>query len=746
MKVSLKIISITCITMLIGLAFSFFLKAESTLDIKQTIIVKENVDNNNIQTIIDYNDNNVIVKKDSVKLNNEVIYGDLIDYVIDKKIIYLLIHFDENNYLYKMDNSKILKVVELKMDSPKSICLYDDNIIVGGASNNNMSLDMYNVKLELVETITYKGEGYQTCMKLMVLDSYIYVVGIKNGIANNKYFKNVGNKNELKTFIFKFDRKLNLIKDAYFNELADKEIVEDLYIYGSQIGLLIRGDKTYNYVLDINLNLISRVIVKEYSKVIQTKKLTPNSQLYIYQSPNYINIEMYCNDKTDVIYRQEGTYINHYVDKGVLKLYYLCNDVVYLKEISEYHINKLETKYLDYFDYDETNLSHISIDSYLEDLTISIDNISPYFMRNQNGKYEITYLVNRENEEEITVKTPLVVKDYVNIKEGLIYPTGYQLFFFGTAKLNNKSVNNGTILSEEGKQVLEITDANGNVKTYTFKVVSGYYKTLYVPTMSGKYEMEQSDSLLLCVGRKKVKSVVINENEVGKIHKINEDYFVEVSAETTPDLIKVGYQKINITKLIYDDNTTQDVKHSFVINVKKCAPICNIQEAMNDQKLNLNIDITDYDQNISDVVVEVYQNKQLVKSISTALISNKIILPKLQLNTTFEVYVKILTESASTTIMYYQGSLSKNEDIELSLTFGFDNTSLKKVELELDLSSPKLVHKQLQLGQDQRNISQKYQVKRSNLVIYISIIVSAILLVLLIIYIARKKVKRKREY
>lgn len=738
MKLTFKITSITIVVVLMAFMIRLFVKAESKIETNQSIILKENEDNINVENIINYNDKHIIIKNDTITFDKEIIKGNLIAHKINTNKLYLIVK-DAKNYLYLIKDNKITKQIEIIMDSPKAISLCNNSIIIGGSNNNNMSIEKYDETLQLLDNINYIGNGMQMCNQLICIDGYIYVGGIKDAISENKYFKNVGSKNEIKTFIFKLDEDLNLIKDAYFNELMEKEILKDLYQYQDNIGVVIQGDKNYNYVLDKNLNMVSRANIKENVHIVQTNKKHGIGQLYLYQSPNYIKLEIQKNNIVETINMTEGTYINHYVNKGILYIYYLYNETIYLQELSEYHIDYLETLYLDYFDYDETTLNHFQVDSYLEDLTTKIDNISPYFVRNQNGKYEITYFLTRENNDEIIIKTPLIVRDYVNIRDGLVYPLGYQLFFFGNAKLNNKSINNGASLNTEGLQTLEITNANGEIKTYSFTVVDSYYKTINLPTMQTDFVMDKNATLWLSLGTKEVKSIAVNGINVGKIRKINNEYWAEINKENTPELIKVGYQKLVITEIQYSDNEIDKVNYSMILCVNKDNPNYVIQETNDKQKLNLKIDVNDEDQSLTNVIVDVYQNNKIIKSYVTNLKNIKITLPKLAINTPFELYVRAKSENENTTLMYYKGKLSKDITIPLTITFNENDNSIKTINIKLDLSSTRLQHQQLLLGQNKQNLSSKYQVTKNNTITIISIVGSLMIIIFVIIIMLKKK-------
>ena len=121
----------------------------------------------------------------------------------------------------------------------------------------------------------------------------------------------------------------------------------------------------------------------------------------------------------------------------------------------------------------------------------------------------------------------------------------------------------------------------------------------------------------------------------------------------------------------------------------------------------------------------------------------KLTLSKVVANVPFELYVRAQSENENTTLMYYKGKLSKKLTIPLVITFGNDTNSVKIISIEFDLSSTKLEHQQLLLGQDTKNLSSKYQVSKNNIITIISIIGSVIIAIVATVIIVQKRKKLK---
>ncbi|MBO7078389.1 MAG: hypothetical protein J6W64_01105, partial [Bacilli bacterium] len=95
------------------------------------------------------------------------------------------------------------------------------------------------------------------------------------------------------------------------------------------------------------------------------------------------------------------------------------------------------------------------------DLVSTSDNLNPEV----NGEYEIDY-----NYGTFSKKAKVKVLEEENVKEGMIYPINYYLYFTGTAFLNNKMIHNNYCITEEGKYKLDLYSNNKELRTINFSV------------------------------------------------------------------------------------------------------------------------------------------------------------------------------------------------------------------------------------------------------------------------------------
>lgn len=176
MRLRIKFVSIIFITLIIGLLGSILIKAESVIEEDDKLI-----DNERTDQAIYYNSNHILVKNNKIFIGNLVIPGIIKDYIIQDKNAYLIVISDKN-YLYLLDNNEIKKQVEITITNPETLCLYNKEVLVGGDNNLQMTLVRYNSKLEVVKTINYHSLGFTKCVKMLVLDNYLYVAGEKDAI------------------------------------------------------------------------------------------------------------------------------------------------------------------------------------------------------------------------------------------------------------------------------------------------------------------------------------------------------------------------------------------------------------------------------------------------------------------------------------------------------------------------------------------------------------------------------------
>ena len=248
----------------------------------------------------------------------------------------------------------------------------------------------------------------------------------------------------------------------------------------------------------------------------------------------------------------------------------------------------------------ETRKNHFKVDSYFEDLSFEHYLITPFFSRNIAGSYIAKYKAERLNGDVIYIETPLIVRPYLNVMEGGFYNLGSRLYFFGTGKLNGQNVSNGCVLDRAGENILEIIDANGNKKNYTFYGVEDYYNKDMSINIECDFNIYKGDIILLPVSNtKEVKSVIINKEECRNIRLVNGIYYLEFYPTNTEEVTNYLIEQIN-----YVDNTSELVSKSFLVRTLKEDVTFEITEEKEDGYLSLEISTQDKAKNILDIYLE----------------------------------------------------------------------------------------------------------------------------------------------
>lgn len=688
------------------------------------------------------NDKVIIIEKENTvyilkEQKEQKLNGSYIAHVLYENYIYLIL-FDNDYYIYKInDNTSNYQYQQLELNTVNDINIFNNNLIIVGSYNKNSAIFKYNLELNKIDEYIYDGDGYQEFTNILIYD-FIYVAGIKDAICNNDYYLNVGSSGQIKSFIFKLDDDFNIIDSCYFNELSDYETIRSIYKFNDSLSIMLEADELYLYEVDKELNSAKRKIIKTKKlDEIYTGKKNNNIHLYIYQDSVITRICYYNSDnKLTDIYSFEGEYVDYFVSKGVLYIYYNYNNKLYLKEVNEYHDIYINTLVCDYYNYDETRKNHFKVDSYFEDLSFENYLITPFFSRNIAGSYIAKYKAERLNGDVIYIETPLIVRPYLNVMEGGFYNLGSRLYFFGTGKLNGQNVSNGCVLDRAGENILEIIDANGNKKNYTFYVVEDYYNKDMSINIECDFNIYKGDIILLPVSNtKEVKSVIINKEECRNIRLVNGIYYLEFYATNIEEVTNYLIEQIN-----YVDNTSELVSKSFLVRTLKEDVTFEITEEKEDGYLSLEISTQDKAKNILDIYLELYVNDKLILTKETFIKNIKDKLISLEDDVKINIYGKTTTQE-DILLFSYEGYVKKVVDLNYEISFDIENEIINKINIKLDLGNCDMVHKKIKLlGVAQNELVTKYQVNKSYIFLYMSIIASILLIgTIILIYFKKKK-------
>ena len=739
MKLIIKYISITYILVILFTTLFFYIKAESNID-----VIDELVDETELDYIYEYNDLIVKEKDDYIYVNNSyepISLGNIIKCVSTQMYTFVL-YFDEMYYNIicfhedKLNNTFIIETFDVVND----IALYDKSIYLVGSINNNLQISEYSFDGDMLNETDYSGDGYQEGTNILVKDNYIYVGVVKSAHTLNDKFLNVGNKTDVKSALFKYDLNLEEVDYIYFNEGDKSERIASLLNFGSNISVMLQCDDVVVYEMNQDLDLLAKDVSKEKHIIeLETLKEFVNPHIYVQNELKRIKLYYYNENRQTLINEINGDYINHLFNKGSLYIYYTYGNKTYKRKINEYHINYSNDLICDYYTNNELTQNHFDVDSYFEDLNFELENISPYFIRTMSGEYIATYKAEKLDGSFLHHTTKIVVKPFVNVINNGVYSTGSRLYFFGNGVLDGSTITSGYQLNSEGKHQLSIKNIQGEKEEYTIYVVDNYYNTNMDINMETTYTINHGDKLFLEFKSSKIiKEVVFSNNDIGKIRIINDKQYIEISNTLAP-----GIYNYNISKVIFDDNSEINLNQCFSVKVNKRKVSYDINEYMNDGKLNLAISINDLDQNVNDVLLRVTSNDKEIYNKSTYVKNYNDLI---NINNHNKVTLDLILQTKDGDELILFSYVGRGDELKYIIKYEIKDEVLEQINFELDLSDVSLKHERIYVGGTEvKSLSKKYQMENSNIIWYIAGISSIVLGISFVVYIITKRMLRRRK-
>ena len=405
--------------------------------------------------------------------NNKVSFYYMQNYLftIDSNY-YTYVNDESNLYIaYVLENKLYIKIYEDNSKLKKSLVLTENNYL-----ENYIKIVKVDNKFYLFSTISNDN---QNDIIVYCIDSSLNILEKKTFIGNkDEEFIDVIYTNDAFYLLLRHDndsfgefglggvyvlshlsKDLNVVKNIYF-----KEEIKEFRLYDAELSLISK-DMIYQY--DLNLNQIMGFKMKDES-FFTSKSICG---YYLSVLSDHINIYQIYFDKNDSLnktkllktynYDLANKYLEEVIEKEE-KIYLVFSDgyLDYLYELKIYDLRNFveEVTYLDTVsDYNKEIYTWFS----KIDLVSTSDNLNPEV----NGEYEIDY-----NYGTFSKKAKVKVLEEENVKEGMIYPINYYLYFTGTAFLNNKMIHNNYCITEEGKYKLDLYSNNKELRTINFSV------------------------------------------------------------------------------------------------------------------------------------------------------------------------------------------------------------------------------------------------------------------------------------
>ena len=141
---------------------------------------------------------------------------------------------------------------------------------------------------------------------------------------------------------------------------------------------------------------------------------------------------------------------------------------------------------------------------------------------------------------------------------------------------------------------------------------------------------------------------------------------------------------------------------------------------------------------------EVYENNELVENLSTFIKDKKGVFSSLTGEITLKIFVSTYT-SKDILLFTYKGDFKKVLDLNYDIMFSVENGVIKNINISTYLNNENMKHKEISLlGEVKENLIEKYQVEKNNTVIYVSIVLSLVIIGVFIVLLIKRRNKEEQ--
>ena len=711
-----KIKIILCLIILI--TFFSLIKTTTSADIinEEHIEIISTLTYNKIYNdIIPLNNNSFIGIKDKnsyyVTINKEILLET--NYIYDAVINDNILYYSSYNKLVKLDINTYNRIEKSIFNNAK-IKLYNNLIYCYGNNNSDAVIEIYDLSLNLINEYMISGDGYETFIDI-AFDEYIYLVIYKEALSNNNILKNVGNRGEYVSHILKLDYDLVLCDVLYLYHNFYDELITDIYLKNNKLYFISEEKNSYLYEASTDFSNLKKKEINYNFNMLSSLK----DDEYLFYT-NYPIFKLYKND--EVIFELEYNIKNYLIENGRLYLYVSnkLNTLIY--EIDEYEIEYLYDKYITKNISSLDDLSNIKVSSFFEILKVEISSYEPYLEKLVSGKYIINYVINRKL-SNINLSGNLIIEPYTNFLDGLVYPVGKTLEFFGTATMDGKPIYYGYKVNDVGEHEIIVTDVNGNNTTYHILVVNDYYHMMKDGTRCYddicyldeiyKYQINLDQVL-------DIKYLIIN-GEKWDNYKYH-DGLLDIYFSSNI----VGIKDYYLEKIVYgDEEKNININQIFRLNYLKNPLDIKIYKELSKKDIHVKYAIND--EHNSFIYLKLICNNQ------EYLIYNDFVIPEGVINVKLKLVYYDGDQFFEDNILEYETTSKISGNINFN--YNADNLNL----IDVGLSTPKKITNITKLDIVDNNLKSYYDVNDNHLLIIITISISIIMVILMVLFVIIKK-------
>lgn len=554
-------------------------------------------------------------------LNVTAFYDDLNTFYVagTKNNNSIVISIDKSNY-------KVKEII-IDLDTINDLQKDGDTWVLVGSKNSDAAIIVTNQNFEKLRSQNYGGEGKESYQKVLISSDDYLVVGEKDAHS----FINVGNLGEQKVFLSKISKDLNTVNHQYLNFQESIEQIISIINISDQNLLLIKASNKYyltcfssdfEYEYSLNLNDLYNFEIKDVNivKGYRTYLITvfrKGSKFY-YGVIDSATSKAISNYSINV----EGKLLKASITSGLLEIITFNNNKLILNQIDNYEedirplvMNK------EYSPIEE--LDTLNVASYFGEVKVERKAITPYFSNSISGNYQASFEVTLPSGRKLLKTRLITVSPYVNVVNGGIYPTNYTLDFFDYGKLNGVSIPRNKKITSPGSYTLTLTNNIGEVQTINFLVVDNFLKSSSDNIQEVDYVLPKGEAFTFELPFKTsgiVESIVINGNQYNNFTYENNKIKLTLSSPLVAGVYPYIIEYVNVNYL--GKTYPEEVGQIIMVRVPKDLPEISI--TTRDQKEFI-FHINDSDQTLMDLVVCVYDQGQLISSISSALQNKEVV-------------------------------------------------------------------------------------------------------------------------
>ncbi len=643
-------------------------------------------------------------------------------------------------FVYDSVQDQMTELIDFNGDGLNCVNFFFDNenIIAVGEKEGDAAALNYSKDGTFIEEFLIGGEQEEKFLDGFIINNQIFLIGEKDSTSFDSPLLNVGLPNTKKVFVISCNKELTeVIDEIYFNQIDESESYQKLLRMENAFYLALNS---CTLKLDYELNLLP-----QDTEVMNDLNHDNNVVLAKDKALKIVNDQGELSINNQYLADIEGTIASALVKNGNLVIYTIYGQNLNYYKISEYHIEKNQKITANRYNPEIDFRNKLIIKSFFEELKVEIADLNPTLPKNIDGIYQVNYRITKEDGKTFFIKGEYELKSFVNIVNDGVYPLQKELFFYGYATLNGKTIYNGYKIMNEGKYELKLINANNIETIYQFQVVDGYYKDDECVSINPDIIVNKDTAFKIIMdlngmNGKKIERIWIN----GKSHRDfiikNNQLIINMMSDS-----KYSVKNFHLDKIEYFDNGLKEyiINENYLVKTIKESPSITLNKEIRNQKIYLNFDFFDNDKTFNYLKTEIYDGSNLI-GINYNYFNEEIKITSLdKINkVTVKHYLISFNGDATTSILLIDYEISDYHYEKLLKSQYEIDYKIDTLEMVINPTAGKI--KKLTVGN--QNLIKDLKIINHDLNTLVIIIVSvSIILIGLIVLVTWKNIKKRKE-